>query len=37
MIRLKPEQDDTKRKAGVFRVYHLFKSVFISNFVKIYL
>ncbi len=24
MIRIKPEQDVTKRKAGVFRVYHLF-------------
>ncbi len=26
MIRIKPEQDVTKRKAGVFRVYNLFKS-----------
>ncbi len=26
MIRIKPEQDVTKRKAGVFRVYHLFQS-----------
>ncbi len=26
MIRIKPEQDDTKRKAGVFRVYNLFQS-----------
>ncbi len=26
MIRIKPEQDVTKRKAGVFSVYHLFQS-----------
>ncbi len=26
MIRIKPEQDVTKRKVGVFRVYHLFQS-----------
>ncbi len=26
MIRIKPEQDVTNRKAGVFRVYHLFQS-----------
>ncbi len=26
MIRIKPEQDVTKRKAGVFRFYHLFQS-----------
>ncbi len=26
MIRIKPEQDVTNIKVGVFRVYHLFKS-----------
>ncbi len=26
MIRIKPEQNVTKRKAGIFRVYHLFQS-----------
>ncbi len=26
MIKIKPEQDVTKRKVGVFRVYHLFQS-----------
>ncbi len=26
MIRIKPEQNVTKRKAGIFRVHHLFKS-----------
>jgi len=26
MIRIKPDQDVTKRKVGVFRVYHLFQT-----------